>query len=464
MKRYRTLGERLLITALCLALYWVLSVTPLPGIKVAVLQGYLTHHAPKIVTLLSMISGNGLSKGSLLLVGIMPLMLIQMAIQLAQTGVIPPIKHMSESLNGNMKISKLNVILAVPVNALVAWWALTTINRLTHYHLITGSLFHAILVATTGGLIAVVLAELISLFGLGQGLSVLIAWGILLGLLDQEKRAHLLIQMVTIKLQVSTFHAWYMIIGLVVALNVLFLVMQLTSYKIQLQFLGLEHAEQQTGTLPFMLNVANIMPLIVTSIAFSVIQFVAPKLSGYVDLSSVPSVHLFIGTVAVMTLVTTFIQFFPKNIADNLQMNGVIIRGLAPGRATVIRLALVLGGLAIFNAAVYVVVLGGLMHWLIVRGFNPQLIMNVSSIMIIIMTVASVAEQIMGILSQKQRPQLITERRKWYVSWWMASTDGHPARRCLWHWNRWGWGVYINANHHYGRKAGKLIVRRSTVF
>ena len=91
-------------------------------------------------------------------------------------------------------------------------------------------------------------------------------------------------------------------------------------------------------------------------------------------------------------------------------MNGTFILGIAPGQATKRYLTGVLLGLSVFNAIVYVVLLGTLMTWLINRGFSPQLVMNISSIMIIVMTVANIFEQVLGILSEKQRPALITER------------------------------------------------------
>lgn len=410
MKRYRTLALRALVTALCLLLYWRLSVTPLPGLNATLLHSYLTQHSSKTLALLTMVSGNGLTNGSLLFVGIMPLMLIQMFVQMAQTGLIPAVKRMSEGTNGNGKIAKLGVLLAIPINALVAFVALKILGKMIPGHLVTGSTVKIIILATAGGLIGVTLAELISLFGLGQGLTVLIAWGIFLSLAEQHKQAQLLIMMMNQKLGVSTFHAWYMIIGLVVALNVLFFILQTVTYNVKLQFVNLEHVEQQTGVLPFMLNVANIMPLIMTSIAFSLLGLLLPKYGGLFSITSIPSMHLFITTVFFMTIIMTFVQFPPQNIVDSFEMNGTFILGIAPGQATKRYLTGVLLGLSVFNAVIYVLLLGTLMTWLINRGFSPQLVMNISSIMIIVMTVANIFEQVLGILSEKQRPALITER------------------------------------------------------
>ena len=106
MKRYRTLAMRALVTGLCLLLYWRLSVTPLPGLNATLLHSYLTQHSSKTLALLTMVSGNGSTNGSLLFVGIMPLMLIQMFVQMAQTGLIPAVKRMSEGTNGKGKIAQ----------------------------------------------------------------------------------------------------------------------------------------------------------------------------------------------------------------------------------------------------------------------------------------------------------------------------------------------------------------------
>jgi preprotein translocase subunit SecY len=356
--------RKLLITFVILAIYRVAANVPAPGVNHTILQQFLAagNAGGNFLGFLDLLSGGTVSNFSLLSMGVYPYITAQIILQLL-VPIIPALQRRMEEdpREGRRWQEKWTYYLAVPMAALSAIGQINIFNSLALQSVgqpilafgFTADLWLksvTVLVAMTAGtMFAIWLGELISEYGIrGQGLSLIIFAGIVarmpanLGrmLADQQTR-------------------WFMLgfTVFVIVLTVFAIVyVQQGRRNVPVMYPGRRMGNRMSmpvkGTLPLMVNLSGMIPLIFAS---AILQFPA-ILAGFFLRSSNTSVvkffqgvqQFFGGTgsynwgywtmyflmVVLFTFFYTSVLFDQQNYGENLKKNGATVPGVHTGAAT----------------------------------------------------------------------------------------------------------------------------------
>ncbi|MBI4128100.1 MAG: preprotein translocase subunit SecY [Parcubacteria group bacterium] len=342
------LRRKLLITALLIVVFRVVAHIPVPGVDRTNLSRVIGEQG--IFGLLDIFSGGGISNLSIVMLGVGPYITATIIIQLL-TMVIPRLEELQKE-GGEANRQQLNQymrILTVPLAFVQAYATLSLLNRNRANPIITDASFPNILtilfLVTAGTIFLMWLGELITEYGISNGISIIIFAGIL-------ERFPQLTQQFLVNYNPSQL-VTYVIFGLV-ALTVIGAVVFITEAQ---RNIPVSYARRVRGNrlyggssthLPLRVNQAGVIPIIFGT---SVILF--PTLIAGFLVSARSETLRNVGTaittffqnqlyygliffilIFAFTFFYTYIVFEPKRIAENLQKQGGFIPGIRPGRAT----------------------------------------------------------------------------------------------------------------------------------
>lgn len=351
--------RRLLITLLILAIYRLAAHVPVPGAnRDAIAQIFEAGGAGgTLVGLLDLLSGGTVSNFSVLAMGVYPYITAQIILQLL-VPIIPALqKKMEEDpREGRKWMEKWTYILAVPMAALQAIGQINIFSTFTggvpiieNFGFRTGNAILSLAVVismTAGTMFAIWLGELISEFGIrNQGLSLIIFAGIVSRipvnfaslLADEQNRIFLV--MITIVVTVLTIFA--------------IVYVQQGRRNVPVMYPGRRVGNRMSmpvkGTLPLMVNMAGMIPLI---FAQSLLTFPAILASFFMNspiewvanvATSVQNMFggqsnaywiLYFLMVVGFTFFYTNVLFTQQNYGESLKRVGARIPGVSPGAAT----------------------------------------------------------------------------------------------------------------------------------
>ncbi|GAB4429489.1 MAG: preprotein translocase subunit SecY [Anaerolineales bacterium] len=272
--------RKLLITLGLLALFRLAANVPAPGVDAEALRAFRQSASGSgtFLNFLDLLSGGTISNFSLLSMGVYPYITAQIILQLL-VPIIPALQRRMEDdqREGRKWMEKWTYYLAVPMAALSAIGQINIFNSLAQTPIVefgfTSTLWLksvAILLAMTAGtMFAIWLGELISEFGIrGQGLSLVIFAGIVaqipsnlrIILADEQNRWTLLA--FTVIIIIATIYAIVFV--------------QQGRRNVPVMYPGRRVGNRMSmpvkGTLPLMVNLAGMIPLIFAS---ALLQFPA---------------------------------------------------------------------------------------------------------------------------------------------------------------------------------------------
>ena len=343
------LRAKILFTLGMLALYRFVAHIPIPGIDQFQLDNLFRNN--RLLGFLDLFSGGALSRMSIVALGVFPYITASIVIQLL-TPVIPTLQQISrEGESGRAKMNRFVHWLTVPIAISQAIGQLVLLqqsNVLTTVGYSGPALLPtlaAIISMTAGTMFLVWLGELITERGIGNGISLIIFAGIVVGFpslltqgfLDRDNLLGV---------------GFFLIIGvLIVALIVLF---NEAHRRIPVQYGrsifrgGRMYRQSGASYIPLRINSAGMIPLI---FAFSIVilpgtiaTYFASN-SGIVGSIARMLVSLFTPTstmywvlvfilVAIFTFFYALVVFNQQQLAENLQRNGGFVLGIRPGKPT----------------------------------------------------------------------------------------------------------------------------------
>jgi preprotein translocase subunit SecY len=184
------LRRRILITVLILVIFRFISHVPLPGVNAEALSSVFSGNA--LLGMLNLFSGGAMKQFSIASMGVYPYITASIIIILL-VPVIPKLQAMSqEGESGKNKINMLTHWLTVPLAGLSGYGQLVLLQR-TQVQLADGTLTTVVgatsplltvtmvLSLVAGTLFLVWLGELITEYGIGNGISIIIFGGIVAG-------------------------------------------------------------------------------------------------------------------------------------------------------------------------------------------------------------------------------------------------------------------------------------------
>lgn len=349
----RSLRNRLLFVVGVLAVFRLLAAMPVPGIDTVQLQAFFASN--QFFGLLNLFSGGGLANLSIVLLGVGPYITASIIMQVS-TIMVPRLKQLyqEEGEAGRQRFSQYTRMLSLPLAVLQGISFLLILERQGVLPELSAFQFGVnLLVVVAGSMFLMWLGELISEFGLGNGVSVIIFGGIVASLPSTVSQALFSFVPSQLPIYLAFIAAAVAVVAAVVVVTEAERPVPVTYAK---QVRGMKTFGGSATYLPLRLNQAGVIPIIFALSLLLVPQMVATffATSSLVWVAQAANFvlqglqHLGIYGLLYFTLVFFFTYFYtavtfdPHQIAENLQKNGAFVPGVRPGSSTVDHLSKVI--------------------------------------------------------------------------------------------------------------------------
>jgi preprotein translocase subunit SecY len=324
----------------------VLATIPIPGIDATQLERFFASN--QFFGFLNLFSGGGLSTLSIVMLGVGPYITASIIMQLLSI-MSPAIKalYTEEGEAGRQKFTQYARLLSVPL-ALVQSCGFLMLLRAQGVipDMALFSFLVNVLIVTGGSVLLMWIGELVSEFGIGNGVSLIIFAGIVSSLPGAVSKLAYGFEPAQIPLYLA-----FLVVALLVTAAVVFITeserpVPVTYAK---QVRGGKSYGGVSTYLPLRVNQAGVIPIIfalsILMVPQMLFNFMA-TLTAHPDLVSFAQKGLevvnnqwvygiaYFVFVFLFTYFYTAVTFDPQSVATNLQKSGAFIPGVRPGTAT----------------------------------------------------------------------------------------------------------------------------------
>jgi preprotein translocase subunit SecY len=378
MFRIEDLRNRVLFTLALLTVYRIGAHIPTPGINIAELERIFNQAAGSALGIFDLFSGGNFRSMTIFALGIMPYITSSIILQL-MTVVFPYLERLQkEGELGRRKITQytryLTIVLSIIQSLTIAGTLQSQPNLV--YHRGPGFVLMTILTLTTGSAFIMWLGEQISERGIGNGMSLIIFVGIVVGL----PRA---INDLYEKARIQAFGP-LTLLGLILLLILMVAVIAFIVFveggqrRIPVQYakrvVGRRVMGGQSSYLPLRVNSGGVIPPIFASslLAFpaTAALMIGTRWPFVANIAATLKFGEPLYNVIYITMIMLFAFFYigivfnPTELADNMRKNGGFIPGIRPGRTTSEHVSKILKRLT-FIGAVYLAAVCLLPEWMI---------------------------------------------------------------------------------------------------
>lgn len=337
--------NRVLFIFAALAIFRALAAIPIPGVDQAVLDQFFTNN--QFLGLLNIFSGGGLANLSIVMLGVGPFITASIIMQLL-TVMSPKMKSLytEEGEAGRAKFTQYSRLLMLPLAVLQGFGFLTllqsqgVITGLSPFEFATN-----VILITAGSVLLTWIGELVTEYGIGNGVSIIIFAGIVASLPSTISQLYFAYDPSQLPLYIGF---------VIAALAIIYAIVVMTEAE---RPVPISYAKQSRGGktyggsstyLPLRLNQAGVIPII---FALSVIlfpqmilnilsAFALPWVTGATDVvnnfmnNTVAYGVTYFILVFLFTYFYTAVTFDPDSVSKNLQRSGAFIPGIRPGGNT----------------------------------------------------------------------------------------------------------------------------------
>jgi len=356
-----SLRRKIIFVFLALIAFRVLAAIPIPGIDTVALDRFLSSN--QFFGILNIFSGGGLSNLSIIMLGVGPYITSSIIMQLL-TIMVPALKKIyhEEGEAGRKRFTQYSRLLTVPLAAIQGFSLLAILE--SQSILIDLTAFDRVvnlLIVVGGAILLMWIGELISEFGIGNGVSIIIFAGIVAALPAGVGQAIFAFE----PSQIPTF-LLFLAIGLIVIAGVVIVTeaerpIPVTYAK---RVRGMKMYGGGSTYLPLRVNQAGVIPIIFAlsillfpqMIGTFMARFTHPILAKISEVlvsfsqTSVLYAVLYFILVFLFTYFYTAVTFDPEALSTNLQKNGAFIPGIRPGASTSEYISKVLGRITLLGA------------------------------------------------------------------------------------------------------------------
>jgi len=347
-----SIRNRLLFVLGALFVFRALSTIPIPGVDAVVLQQFFENN--QFLGLLNIFSGGGLANLSIIMLGVGPFITASIIMQLL-TVMSPKLKsmHTEEGEAGRARFTQYSRLLTLPLAVLQGYGFLTllqsqgVISGLSTFAFMTN-----VVLIVAGSILLMWIGELVTEYGIGNGVSIIIFAGIVAGLPATVTQLAFGYTPAQLPLYIG--------FGLI-ALATIYAVVVMTEAE---RPVPITYAKQSRGGqtyggtssyLPLRHNQAGVIPIIFAMSMLLFPQMFLNVLSSF-NISGVARASemllvffnnqiayavVYFVLVILFAFFYTAVTFDPDAVSKNLQRSGAFVPGLRPGAAT----AEYLGGL-----------------------------------------------------------------------------------------------------------------------
>jgi preprotein translocase subunit SecY len=374
------LRKRVLFTLGLLAVYRLGNHVPTPGINAQSLVDFFEQNRGNWFGLVDMFSGGNLAKVTIFALGIMPYISASIILQLL-TVVWPFLEKISkEGELGRRKITQYTRYGTMLISVVQSFGIAVYLERMTvsnQFRIVDhpgwGFKMMTVLTLTTGTCFIMWLGEQITERGIGNGMSLIIFAGIVVGFPRGMIDTFQMVQRGELSL-----------LATLILLAAMFLVVWIIVFvergqrRIPVQYakrvVGRRVYGGQTTHLPLRVNTAGVIPVIFASSIIAFPQTVASFFQATNPWMQAVSEQLRWGMPLYNILYVSFIIFFcyfytaivfnPDDVAENMRKYGGFIPGIRPGKRTSEYLDHILGRIT-FGGAIYLALVAILPEFLI---------------------------------------------------------------------------------------------------
>ncbi len=345
--KIKDLRKKILITLGLLILFRVGCALVCPGFDLADAMESETTNGTTFFSLMNLLSGDALSNGSILALGVSPYITASIVIQLL-TVAIPALERISkQGEDGRRKITFYTRICALVLAVAQAIGIVLTYRQyvtadllgMPEWLVITG----IVLILTAGGMFTVWLGEKITQLGVGNGMSLLIFVGIISSSAQGISTA---ISQVGENIE----NLWMIIIYIVALVLIFGLIVFIDSSE---RRVGVKYAKQIKGRkmyggqdtfIPIKLNASGVMPIILATSLLTLPQLVMsifwPNSDAYYWYQNYMGTNSWAYIVLLAVLIFAFAFFYAQisfdtdEVSRRMQQQGGFIPGIRPGKTT----------------------------------------------------------------------------------------------------------------------------------
>ena len=358
-----TILRKLSFLLFALILFRMLASVPIPEVDIESLRVLLESN--QILGVFNIFSGGGLSNFSVVMLGVFPYITVSIVMQL-MTSVIPKLHSMynEEGDIGRKRFGQYSRIFTIPVALLNATGILLYFQSQNIFPEISNFEFTTnVLIIAAGSILLMWIGELVTEFGIGNGVSFIVFAGIVLN-------APILIQQIVASFtvaQIPIYIAWTL--GLILVTLIVVWVNEghrpipVTYARFGLSTTGRKRAETY---LPIKVNPAGVLPIIfsltivvffnyvalfMATVSNPTVALIGENVSTWLANNYYYAIPIFLLTVF-FTYFHTPIVLNVEKISDNLQKQGAFIPGIRPGAETMHLLTKITHNLT-FYAAIF---------------------------------------------------------------------------------------------------------------
>src|SRR5437588_948434 len=378
MFRIEDLRNRVLFTLALLAVYRIGAHIPTPGINVDELTRLFNQAQGSALGLFDLFSGGNFRQLTIFALGIMPYITASIILQLMQV-VFPYLERLQkEGELGRQKITQYTRYLTIALSIIQSLTIAGTLESQQNlvYHPGLPFVLMTVLTLTTGSAFIMWLGEQISERGIGNGMSLIIFVGIVVGL---PRAIFDLYEKVKIGAWgVFTPLFTLMLLALMIGVVAFIVLVEGGQRRIPVQYakrvVGRRVMGGQSSYLPLRVNSGGVIPPIFASSLLAFPATIALVLGArYAFIKTFANAVKWgepLYTLLYITMILLFAFFYvgivfnPTELADNMRKNGGFIPGIRPGRTTSDYVSRILKRLTLIGA-IYLAMVCLLPEWMI---------------------------------------------------------------------------------------------------
>ncbi len=375
--RVPDLRKRILFTLGLLAVYRFGGHVPTPGINADKLAQFFDQNRGSFLGFVDLFSGGQLRRLTIFALGIMPYITASIILQLMTVVYEPLAKLQKEGELGRKKITQWTRYLTLGLSAVQSLGIAYTLQRQPGFVVNPGAGFvlMTMLTLTTGSVFIMWLGEQITERGIGNGMSLLIFAGIVVGL--PRGVADLFAKAESQAWGAFTVPAMLMLVVLMVAVVAFIVYVERSERRIPVQYakrvVGRKVMGGQSTHLPLRVNSGGVMPVIFASSVLTLPQtagaflkdnrFFGPMLRA---LQWGEPMYTLLYAVGIIFFAYFYVSivFNPTEVADNMRKYGGFIPGIRPGARTGAYINDILTRITLVGA-LYLILISFIPEWMI---------------------------------------------------------------------------------------------------
>ena len=375
--RIPDLRKRILFTLALLAVYRLGGHIPTPGVNADKLQQFFQQNQGTFLGFVDLFSGGQLRRLTIFALGIMPYITASIILQLLTVVYEPLAKLQKEGELGRKKITQWTRYLTVILSAIQSFGIAISLQKAGDFVVNPGVGFvlMTMLTLTTGSAFIMWLGEQITERGVGNGMSLLIFAGIVVGL--PRGVADLIDKVHTDAWGAFTAPAMILLVGLMILIVAFIVYVERSERRIPVQYakrvVGRKVMGGQSTHLPLRVNAGGVMPVIFASSILTLPQTVGYGLRDnkffaplFRALGWGEPLYTLLYAVGIIFFAYFYVSivFNPNEVADNMRKYGGFIPGIRPGKRTADHINEILTRITLVGA-LYLIIISFIPEWMI---------------------------------------------------------------------------------------------------